>query len=126
MGNFRYDLKFGEKGEGLVKSLLTAEDELTIEVKRDRLVSKTGNIAIEIGYKGNPSGLMKTEAVWWAYVLSGGDYKDELIILIETERLRKLALRHKEQNGTVFGGDGKQSELVLLPVEKILGFIGED
>ena len=122
MGDFRYDLRFGEAGENLVKNLLlTEEDSLTVEVKRDRMVSITGNIAIEIAYKGNPSGIMKSEATWWAYILAGGDYRDELIIFITAERLRKLALRHKEQNGTVFGGDGKQSELVLLPVQEILG-----
>ena len=119
MYNFKYDLKFGEEGESLVKSLLVDENS-TVEVKRDRLVSRTGNIAVEISYKGNPSGLMKTQANWYAFVLSGEDYNDEVVILVKTSRLKKLVETVKRDRGTVMGGDGKQSVLVLVPLPRIL------
>ena len=118
-GDFRYDLKFGEKGENLVRDLMTG-DELTVEVKTDRLVSVTGNIAIEVSYKGNPSGIMKTEADWWAYVLSGGEYREEVVILVKTSRLKKLVAQVRNKKGTVKGGDGKQSRLVLVPLGSLL------
>ena len=120
MSSFRWDLEFGEQGEGLVKSLISSTDALTVEVKRDRKSSVTGNVALEISYKNNPSGIMKTEAKWWAFLLSGMSYDDEVIILIETNRLKRLVQKYKEKRGVVRGGDGKNSELVLIPVEKLL------
>lgn len=122
MANFKYDLEFGEEGEGLVKNLILS-DESTVEVKRDRVVSETGNIAVEICYNGAPSGLTTTYAEWWAFVLSGDDYSDEVVIFIKTEKLKKIVSKYQRLHGTVRGGDRKQSELVLLPVSEMLDAI---
>ena len=119
MVNFEYDLKFGEAGEGLVRNLLSSSA-FTIEVKRDQLVSQTGNLAVEISYKDEPSGLMATTADWWAFVLSGAEYKDEVIVFIQTERLKKIVDEYKKLNGTKRGGDRKTAELVLVPLTEIL------
>ena len=120
MAQFKYDLKFGQDGEGLVKNLISSTDCLTVEVKRDRVVSETGNIAIEVSYKQAPSGLMTTEAEWWAFLLSGDNYNDEIVILIKTERLKEIVSEYRKLHGTMRGGDGYQAELVLLPLPKIL------
>ena len=120
MAQFKYDLKFGQDGEGLVKNLISSTDCLTVEVKRDRVVSETRNIAIEVSYKQAPSGLMTTEAEWWAFLLSGDNYNDEIVILIKTERLKEIVSEYRELHGTMRGGDGYQAELVLLPLPKIL------
>ena len=121
MVDFTHDLEFGEAGEELVRNLLSSSP-FTIEVKRDRLVSQTGNIAIEISYKHAPSGLMATTADWWAFVLSGDEYKDEIIIFIQTKRLKKIVNKYKKLNGSIRGGDGKTAELVLGRVD-ICGII---
>ncbi len=122
MVNFTHDLEFGKAGEELVRSLLSSSP-FTIEVKRDRLVSQTGNIAVEISYKDEPSGLMATTADWWAFVLSGDEYNDEVIIFIQTERLKKIVNEYKKLNGTKRGGDGQTAELVLVPLSEILSMV---
>lgn len=70
---FDLDLEFGQEGESFVKDLLTGGH--TIEVKRDRKWKNTGNLYIETecfftkNNKWAPSGLMVTEAKYWAFVL---------------------------------------------------------
>ena len=39
------------------------------EFKADRLAAKTGNMAIEFSHKNNPSGVNKTLADFWNYVI---------------------------------------------------------
>ncbi len=118
MVNFTHDLEFGEAGEEQVRNLLSS-DPFTVEVKRDHLVSRTGNIAIEISFKNAPSGIMTTTADWWAFVLSGYEYRDEVIIFIQTERLKKIVSKYKGLNGTTRGGDRDTAELVLVPLPEI-------
>ena len=52
--NFDIDLEFGEVWEERVRKIF--ENKGTIEVKTERDIWRTtGNIVIEIGYKGRPS-----------------------------------------------------------------------
>jgi hypothetical protein len=73
---FDLDFGYGRKGEKLVEELLT--DGKTIEVKRDRKWNKTGNLYIEVEcwflktQSWEASGLMVTEAAYWAFVLEKG------------------------------------------------------
>jgi len=73
LSSFDLDLGFGHEGESLVEELLTGGK--TIEVKRDRRWSETGNIYIEVecffqrSNSWEPSGLSVTEASYWAFVL---------------------------------------------------------
>ena len=123
--NFKYDLQFGEQGETLLKEII--EGGYTVEVKRDRKISETGNIAVEVEYKGRPSGLTRTQADYYAFICSGDKYNDEVIILITTERLRKLVVTHEERGWRcVFGGDGRQSKLILVPIKEILGTVSNE
>ena len=67
--NFDIDLEFGEVWEERVRKIF--ENKGTIEVKTERDIWRTtGNIVIEIGYKGRPSGLSITDAEWWIHVLT--------------------------------------------------------
>ena len=74
--SFDLDFGYGRKGEKLVEELLT--DGKTIEVKRDRKWNKTGNLYIEVEcwflktQSWEASGLMVTEAAYWAFVLEKG------------------------------------------------------
>ena len=68
------DLRFGQAGEVLVNSLLTAPIE-TVEVKTDRRWKETGNLYIEVycwspnTQSWYPSGLSATKASHWSFVL---------------------------------------------------------
>lgn len=74
--SFDLDFGYGRKGEKLVEELLTGGK--TIEVKRDRKWNKTSNLYIEVECwflkteSWEPSGLMVTEAAYWAFVLEKG------------------------------------------------------
>lgn len=107
------DLEYGLNGERLVEEIL--KDKKKIEVKTDRIADKTGNIAVEYSYKGYRSGISTTESELWAFVL----YDGELILLIDTIRLKKLARKFYKLNGGVRGGDDNQSMLVLIPIEEL-------
>ena len=58
------------KIEGYFKDwdIYIPEKEIGVEVKADRLSKKTGNVAIECSYGGEPSALKATKAAWWVYV----------------------------------------------------------
>ena len=116
--NFDIDLKKGQEGELLVEEL--AKGNRTIEVKRDYIVSRTGNLAVEVSYRGKPSGLSTTEAEWWAFVLDGKYYENKVIIFIETNRLKQIVDDIHKTKGIVKGGDSNQSQLVLVPVEALI------
>jgi len=110
--NFNGDLHFGQKGENHLKNILES-----VEVKTDRATHATGNVAVELEYRGKPSGLATSNAKYWAFVFAG-EYKGEVIILIERERLKNVV---KDGNfRTVYGGDDMASKLVLIPKEKLL------
>lgn len=74
--SFDLDFGYGRKGEKLVEELLT--EGKRIEVKRDRKWNKTNNLYIEVEcwflktQSWEASGLMVTEAEYWAFVLEKG------------------------------------------------------
>ena len=74
--SFDLDFGYGRKGEQLVEELLTEGKK--IEVKRDRKWWVTGNLYVEVECWFNkskswePSGIMVTEAEYWAFVLEKG------------------------------------------------------
>ena len=100
--HFDLDLKEGQIYEQKLKKILSCK----IEVKTDRMSHETGNVAVEVAYKGRPSGIMTTHARVWCQWLQ----KERRIILIPVDELKKLIKGRK----TIFGGDDGNSELVLL------------
>jgi hypothetical protein len=82
---FDLDFGYGRKGEKLVEELLT--EGKRIEVKRDRKWFITNNIYIEVECFFNkskswePSGLMVTEAEYWAFVL------EKSVIMVPTSHV---------------------------------------
>ena len=115
--DFDIDLKEGEEGELLVKELALGNRK--IEVKRDFMVSRTGNLAIELESRGKASGLAITTAEWWAFVLDGPVFNGEVLLFIKTDRLKKIVDKIKIEKGTIRGGDNNTSELVLVPVQEL-------
>jgi len=117
--NFDIDLDFGKIGEQKVLEIF--EGDGTIEVKTERDTwKKTGNIAIELSYRGKPSGLTTTNAKTWIHLLS---YKGNIEggFLLDVKSLRKRINKLLEENKVrkVYGGDGNYSELVLLPINQV-------
>ena len=87
LSDFDLEFAYGREGEVLVREILTGG--VTVEVKRDRRWVETGNIYIETAfysrstYNWVESGLMKTKADRWAFVLEG------LVIIVSTDDLKK-------------------------------------
>jgi hypothetical protein len=87
LSDFDLDFAYGHEGEQLVRDILTGG--LTVEVKRDRRWIETGNLYIETAFYSRSthnwveSGLMKTKADRWAFVL------ESLVIIVSTDDLKK-------------------------------------
>ena len=118
--DFDLDLKFGEKFEGCLADILNRGK---VEVKTERdLWAKTGNIAIEVRYKGRPSGLLVTKADYWAHIMTkDGDIKFMVIIPVETLKNRARHLLRSGRARKVRGGDSNESEIVLISLDEIIG-----
>jgi len=121
--NFKYDLKFGEIREQRVSDILLTKK---IEVKTERgLWQKTGNIAIEIAYKGKPSGLASTEADYWLHILEvDGQEFCSFLFPVEVLKQRIKDMHSHGFNRTspvsiVMGGDDKLAKLVLVPIKEL-------
>jgi hypothetical protein len=84
------------------------------EVKTDVYERDTGNMAIEIRYRGKPSGISHTEAEFFVYY-----YKNSgEMYMIKCDELRDLIKQNIKKLKVVMGGDYNQSELVLLNREE--------
>ena len=86
LSDFDLDFAYGHEGEQLVRDILTGG--LTVEVKRDRRWIMTGNLYIETAfysrstYNWVESGLMKTKADRWAFVV------ESLVVIATTDDLK--------------------------------------
>ena len=77
-----------------------------IEVKNDTKAVATGNAAIEISYRGNPSGITSSNATGWAIIVN--DY----VYLTPTARLRTMVETGSYKR--VLAGEGATVALVPL------------
>jgi hypothetical protein len=123
---FEEDLKYGEQAERYVQKTLSeyfhesikknpvhssrecdliGEDH-KFEVKCDRMFEKTGNVAMEISYKGHPSGILGTKSDYWVVVI-----KDDIWIT-PVKELRNWVFGDSPK--PVKGGDNNDSKLVLM------------
>ena len=114
---FDLDLKFGKLGEDFVKDIQDGNDKIEVKTERD-IWKTTGNIAIEMRYKGYPSGISTTESNLWVHLLSykgviegGFMFKVDLL----KEKIKKL---HKDGNlKMVMGGDDNMSQMVYCQLK---------
>jgi hypothetical protein len=111
--NFDLDLEYGEAGESHLLSILKGAKK--VEVKTDRLAHVTGNVAVEFRCNGRRSGISTTEADYWAFVLLDG----KLIIMIRTEELKEVARKNYRLGHVVCGGDGNNSEMILVNIKQL-------
>lgn len=113
---FAADVKFHDEGLKIVAEMFGAGP--NTEVKRDRLVSRTGNVAIEIECYDKPSGISVTEANSWIFLLSGEEYSDKVAVAISVDRLKLLVNNPKYRRA--WGGDNNAALVVLVPVKDLL------
>jgi len=116
---FDLDLKFGKLGENFVNDIQNGNDKIEVKTERD-IWKTTGNIAIEMRYRGNPSGISTTESSLWVHLLSykgviEGGFMFKVDIL--KEKIKKL---HKSGGlKMVMGGDDNMSQMALLPIKSL-------
>ena len=122
-GNFDLDLNFGQIYEEKVRDIFEGDGSIEVKTERD-IWQKTGNIAIEIRYRGKPSGISSTDAKWWINILSN-DNDIETALMFKVEKLKKK-IKQMVMLGmakVVIGGDNNNSEIVLLPIDKITNIL---
>ena len=116
---FDLDLEFGKLGEEFVRDMQVGNKKIEVKTERD-IWKTTGNIAVELRYRGNPSGLSTTESSVWVHLLSykgviegGFMFKVDLL----KEKIKKL---HKSGGlKMVMGGDDNMSQMALLPIKEL-------
>ena len=120
--DFVTDLKYGMDSEKNIANILGLQEK-EFEVKTERSWwTKTGNIAIELEYKGKPSGLNKTEATYWIHVLQE---KDEpfCFVIIPVKKLKILVKKLIESGvKTKMVGDGYNSKCLIVKKENLLNY----
>lgn len=87
----------------------------TYEVKYDREAERTGNIAIEVYFKGQKSGLLATEADYMVFYLKGRFYIIDRLNLLEYLRANNKHLKKAK------AGDNGDAIVVLLPYKYLDG-----
>lgn len=110
---FDIDLRRGEANEDALVHLFLRS---RVEVKTDYEARRTGNVAVEFyqGQPRRPSGIAVTKAEWYALHLV-----DIAWVLIETDRLKRLARVAHQQFGNTRMGDNHNIG-VLVPIEWLL------
>ena len=116
--DFRYDLKIGNEGERIVDEIFSHKK---LEVKRDSWVGRSGNIAIEFKSRNKPSGIVTTQADYWVFIFSR-EYKDKVILIVETQRLKEVAREYAKLGSIKEMGDDNTSMAVLIPIKEISKF----
>lgn len=123
------DLPFGVKYEGTLSELLTAETNKLIEVKTERDIwKKTGNIYVEFIWRETFSGIVTTEADWWATILTL-DGNIQGIIILPTNIMRtkvKDLIKKGIAQYPVAGGDNDDSQGALVPIKELMNYEESD
>lgn len=109
--DFRHDLEVGQCAERKLGEILGKKK---IEVKYDRQASKTGNVFVEYMSRGKRSGIVTSEADYWAFFIT-----DDNIIIIATDKLRHTFAVLTDQRPCVLGGDDNTSLGMLLRVSDL-------
>ena len=120
--DFITDLDYGKASEKTIAGILGLSSK-EFEVKTERnWWTKTGNIAIELEYKGKPSGLNITEATYWVHVLQEAD-EPFCFVIIPVKKLKILVnklIKSGEEPRMV--GDGNNSKCLIVKKEILLNY----
>ncbi len=120
--DFVTDLKYGTDSEKNIANILGLSSK-EFEVKTERnWWTRTGNIAIELEYKGKPSGINITEATYWVHAFQD---KEDLFcfVIIPVKILKKIV--SKLLAGGIeprMVGDGNNSKCLIIKKEILLNY----
>ena len=116
---FDLDLEFGKLGEDFVKDMQVGNKKIEVKTERD-IWKTTGNIAIEVRYKGKPSGLSTTESSVWVHLLSyKGVLEGGFMFKVDLLKDKIKKLYKSGEIKMVMGGDDNLSQMVLLPIKDL-------
>lgn len=116
--DFKYDLKIGQVGETMLNEIL---HDSTIEVKRDSWIGRTGNIAVE--YESREQAIRHSNYQGYSLVFHIlKEFNDEVMLLIETERLKRISRVFYAKGCVKEMGDNNTSKAILIPAKKIITF----
>ena len=115
------DMLYGKIGEEFTQQLFEGNTKIEIKTERD-IWETTGNIAVEMRYKRQPSGISTTKASVWIHLLSvKGVIKGGFILKVD-ELKALIKKRHNEGKlKMVMGGDDNMSQLALIPQSELFG-----
>ena len=116
--DFDIDLDFGKMHEDNLRKILESTGS-RIEVKTERDIWKsTGNMAMEIEYKGRSSGIKITKADWWAHIFCFED-EVQMIFLLPVKKVKSILNNIFMNDKAVFinGGDNNNSKIMLVKIK---------
>ena len=110
---FDIDLREGKAREDAFVHVLLCS---RVEHKRDKIVARTGNIAIEFEQKSSdgkikPSGISITTAAYWVT-----EYASNNWLINPTEEVKTLARRAIKEGKHRWIGDGDNHHNALVPI----------
>lgn len=94
----------------------------TYELKHDEMSDKTGNFAIEIRFKGKPSGLSTTTADYFVIADSEYFYQFDTFNLREFIKTNWSYLKDNLKSG----GDENLSQLILINKDEMLNYLAHE
>ena len=116
------DLEFGKLGEKFVEDMQLGNKKIEVKTERD-IWKTTGNIAIEIRYKGKPSGLSTTDSSVWIHLLSyNGQIESGFLFSVPKLKEMVKSLISGKIARMVMGGDDNLSQIVLIPIKELWNF----
>ena len=116
---FDLDLDFGKVGEKYIEQVFEGDGRIEVKTERD-IWATTGNIAIEVRCRGKLSGISTTDARTWIHLLSINNViKGGFIMPVKQLKARIKELHENDEARLVMGGDDSESQMVLLPINKL-------
>jgi len=113
------DMLFGKLGEKFTEELFEGNHKIEVKTERD-IWKTTGNIAIEIRCKGNPSGISTTESSVWIHLLAyKGVIEGGFILKVDQLKAKIKSLQKSGDLKIKMGGDNNESQMVLLPIKEL-------
>tara|TARA_R110000772_G_scaffold77079_1_gene166049 strand:+ start:811 stop:1230 length:420 start_codon:yes stop_codon:yes gene_type:complete len=109
--DFGYDLAVGQMSE---KALGNIFENKKIEVKRDLMAIRTGNLFIEYESRGQPSGIVTSKAEYYCFDIG------DIFILLEKSKLMDMVMSLMGTGKDIRGGDNNTSKGVLLPLNALI------
>ena len=91
---------------------------ITIEIKEDFLCRKTGNVGVEYGCRGKPSGIMTSKSDFYVYKVHEPENKIGLYA-INTNRLKDMIKENLYFRKVVGGDPGSNSKNYLFKLKVI-------